>query len=146
MIYGKKRKGDIMRGKVIHYDWSASTGMISGDDGKRYYFSKDEWKSGNEPVNGLMVDFVVQGVDQATEVIAITHFANDDAGDWLVTLLLCIFLGYFGVHRFYTKQIGIGILQLITGGGCGIWWLIDIIMIVTDSYRDGNGKPLVRRY
>ena len=135
-----------MRGKVIHYDWSASTGMISGDDGNRYYFSKDKWKSGNEPVNGLMVDFVVQGVDQATEVIAITHFANDDAGDWLVTLLLCIFLGYFGVHRFYTKQIGIGILQLITGGGCGIWWLIDIIMIVTDSYRDGNGKPLVRRY
>ena len=135
-----------MRGKVIHYDWSASTGMISGDDGKRHYFSKDEWKSGNEPVNGLMVDFVVQGVDQATEVIAITHFANDDAADWLVTLLLCIFLGYFGVHRFYTKQIGIGILQLITGGGCGIWWLIDIIMIVTDCYRDGNGKPLVRRY
>lgn len=135
-----------MRGKVIHYDWSANTGIISGDDGSRYYFSRDKWKDRNEPANGLVVDFVVQGVDQATEIITISHFANNDVSDWLITLLLCIFLGAFGVHRFYTKQIGIGILQLITAGGCGIWVIIDIILIVTDSYRDGNGKPLARIY
>lgn len=135
-----------MRGKVIHYDWSAHTGIISGDDGNRYYFSRDTWQSSNEPANGLKVDFVVQGVDQAVEVVVINHFISDESGDWLVTLLLCIFLGYFGVHRFYTKQIGIGILQLVTAGGCGIWWIIDIIMIVTNTYRDGDGKPLVRRF
>ena len=62
--------------------------------------------------------------------------------DWLTTLLLCIFTGIFGVHRFYTGHIGIGIIQLLTAGGCGIWTLVDLIMIVTDNYKDANGLPL----
>ena len=41
--------------------------------------------------------------------------------EWLVTLLLNLFLGSLGVHRFYVGKIGTGILQLITLGGCGIW-------------------------
>ena len=65
--------------------------------------------------------------------------------DWLITLLLCFFVGIFGVHRFYTGSIGIGVVQLLTGGGFGIWTLIDFIMILTGSYRDGQGRPLVRR-
>ncbi|MBR4441333.1 MAG: TM2 domain-containing protein [Bacteroidales bacterium] len=63
---------------------------------------------------------------------------------WLVTLLLCLFVGYLGVHRFYTKNWLVGIIQLFTGGGCGIWWLIDLILIVAGSYRDGDGQPLVK--
>ena len=62
--------------------------------------------------------------------------------DWLMTLLLCIFTGIFGVHRFYTGHIAIGIVQLLTAGGCGIWTLVDLIMIVTDNYKDANGLPL----
>ena len=65
--------------------------------------------------------------------------------DWLTTLLLCFFLGGLGVHSFYTKKTGIGVAQLLTLGGCGIWALVDLIMIITDGYRDGNGNPLVRR-
>ncbi|HYU74108.1 MAG TPA: TM2 domain-containing protein [Ktedonobacteraceae bacterium] len=72
-------------------------------------------------------------------------FAQAVPKDWMTTLLLCIFLGWLGVHRFYTGHIAIGVIQLLTGGGCGIWWLIDFIMILTDSYRDSNGLPLVRR-
>jgi len=68
-----------------------------------------------------------------------------DGKDWLTTLLLCFFLGYLGVHRFYTGSTGIGIAQLLTLGGCGIWTLIDFIMILTDGYKDGEGKGLVRR-
>lgn len=64
--------------------------------------------------------------------------------DWLITLLLCIFLGGLGIHRFYTGSIGIGVVQLLTLGGCGIWTLVDLILIVTGSYKDGNGHPLVR--
>ena len=65
--------------------------------------------------------------------------------DWLTTLLLCFFLGGLGIHSFYTKKTGIGVAQLLTLGGCGVWALIDLIMIITEGYRDGNGNPLVRR-
>jgi len=65
--------------------------------------------------------------------------------DWLTTLLLCFFLGGLGIHSFYTKKTGIGVAQLLTLGGCGIWALVDLIMIITEGYRDGNGNPLVRR-
>jgi hypothetical protein len=65
--------------------------------------------------------------------------------DWLTALLLAIFVGWAGAHRFYTGHTGIGIVQLLTGGGCGFWALIDIIMIATGSYKDANGNPLVKK-
>lgn len=61
---------------------------------------------------------------------------------WLTTLLLCLLLGPFGVHRFYTGHIGIGIIQLLTLGGCGIWALIDLIIIITGGYKDADGNPI----
>jgi len=75
-----------------------------------------------------------------------TRAGGESGGnEWLVTLLLCIFMGYFGVHRFYTGSIGIGVVQLCTLGGCGIWWMLDLILIVTGAYKDGDGKPLVKK-
>lgn len=65
--------------------------------------------------------------------------------DWLTTLLLCFFVGALGIHSFYTKKTGIGIAQLFTLGGCGIWALVDLIMIVTENFKDGQGRPLVRK-
>ena len=65
--------------------------------------------------------------------------------DWLTTLLLCIFLGGLGVHRFYTGHTGVGIVQLLTLGGCGIWTIIDLIQIATGSFRDSEGKGLQKR-
>jgi TM2 domain/zinc-ribbon domain len=65
--------------------------------------------------------------------------------EWLTVLLLCIFLGGLGVHSFYTKKTGIGVVQLLTLGGCGIWVLVDFIMILTGSFKDGNGKTLYRK-
>mgnify|MGYP001576276088 FL=1 len=52
---------------------------------------------------------------------------------WIVALLLSIFVGSIGVDRFYMGYIGTGILKLITLGGFGLWWLIDLILIATKS-------------
>lgn len=65
--------------------------------------------------------------------------------DWLTTLLLCVFLGGLGIHRFYTGHTVIGIIQLLTLGGCGIWTLIDLILIITGAFKDASGNPLVRK-
>ncbi|MBP7089187.1 MAG: NINE protein [Candidatus Omnitrophica bacterium] len=62
--------------------------------------------------------------------------------NWLVALLLSFFLGCWGFDRFYLGYIGLGILKLFTWGGCGIWWLIDIILIASNAMKDSNGNPL----
>ncbi len=53
--------------------------------------------------------------------------------NWVVTLILSIFVGSLGVDRFMMGQVGLGILKLITFGGFGIWWLIDVILIASRS-------------
>jgi TM2 domain-containing membrane protein YozV len=58
------------------------------------------------------------------------------------TLLLCLFLGCLGVHRFYVGKIGTGIVMLITLGVFGIWALIDLIMIIVGAFKDKNGLPI----
>ena len=56
--------------------------------------------------------------------------------------LLCWFLGALGVHRFYLGYTGIGVIQLLTLGGCGIWTIIDFIMILTGGLKDADGREL----
>ena len=63
---------------------------------------------------------------------------------WMTTLLLAIFVGWAGVHRFYTGHTLLGVLQLITCGGGGIWQLVDIIFILMGKYTDAQGRPLQR--
>ena len=62
--------------------------------------------------------------------------------EWLVALLLSFFVGGLGVDRFYLGYIGLGILKLVTFGGCGIWWLIDFILIAMNKLPDAQGHPL----
>jgi hypothetical protein len=63
---------------------------------------------------------------------------------WLITLLLCLFVGFLGIHRFYVGKSGTGFLQIITFGGFGLWVLIDLIMIVMGKFTDKEGNFISR--
>ena len=56
--------------------------------------------------------------------------------------LLGIFLGPLGTHRFYLGYWGIGLAMLFTGGGCGIWSLIDAVLVLLGRVTDADGRPL----
>ena len=51
--------------------------------------------------------------------------------NWTLTLIMSILFGSLGVDRFIMGHVGLGILKIITFGGCGIWWLIDLILIAS---------------
>jgi len=57
--------------------------------------------------------------------------------NWVLTLIMSILFGTLGVDRFIMGKVGTGILKLITCGGCGIWWLVDLILIATKHQFEG---------
>jgi hypothetical protein len=91
---------------------------------------------------------VIQPDTQVTDIETNRTFAASQIPgvfsdkEYIIALLFSIFLGYFGIDRFYMGQVGMGIGKLLTGGGCGVWWLIDIILIATRSSNDSAGRPL----
>ena len=61
---------------------------------------------------------------------------------YTTALILSIFLGTLGIDRFYLGYTGIGIAKLLTFGGCGVWALIDLVLIAMRSVPDSDGRPL----
>jgi hypothetical protein len=81
------------------------------------------------------------GVDNAWfRAVEIPGLFSDK--DWLTTLLISFFVGVFGIDRFYLGYTGLGILKLVTFGGCGVWALIDLILILMNKVDDAKGRPL----
>lgn len=58
----------------------------------------------------------------------------------IVALLLCIFVGGIGIHRFYLGYTWQGIVQILTLGGLGIWTLIDLVRIIMGSLKPKGGE------
>ena len=64
--------------------------------------------------------------------------------DWLTLFLLTFFVGVLGVHRFYVGKIGTGFLMLLTLGGLGLWFLVDLILVVTGQFTNKDGQKIPR--
>ncbi len=64
----------------------------------------------------------------------------DGSKSQIVALILVILVGSLGIHRFYLGYTGIGVIQLLTLGGCGIWALIDLIQIAIGDLKPKDGS------
>ena len=58
------------------------------------------------------------------------------------TFFLCLLVGGFGIHRFYTGKIRSGLLQLVTLGGCGVWWLVDMVLLLQGKFTDKDNQTM----
>jgi TM2 domain-containing membrane protein YozV len=76
------------------------------------------------------------------------HSLKENAGrsqaNWWTTFFLSFLFGYFGLDRFYLNSPALGLLKLCSGGGLGLWWLADVILLLANRMRDDNGG-IVRR-
>ena len=70
---------------------------------------------------------------------------DQDAKDPTTILLFSIFLGGFGIDRFVLGQTVLGLFKLITLGGCGLWWFIDLFLIM-GATKDINAQSAYRIY
>ncbi len=61
----------------------------------------------------------------------------------MVALALAGLLGVFGAHRFYVGKIGTGLLMLVTFGGLGLWYMLDVILIAAGSFRDADDRRVM---
>lgn len=96
------------------------------------------------PQNGVPQQYVPQyaNVNAAGRVVLANAVPSDKSKT--TTLLLCIFFGWFGVHCFYARRPGRGILFLFTYGLFFFGWIWDIVMIACGKFKDGNGQYITR--
>ena len=118
-----------MKGQVLDYSIQENSGVISGADGSRYTFVGSEWNGNSSPSRGMAVDFDVQG-SNAVAIYAALGGASSSAApgskNKLVAGLLAIFLGGFGIHKFYLGYTGPALVFLLTNT---VGWFLTIFLL-----------------
>jgi len=151
-----------MTGKILGYDTTTHTGTISGDDGKRYKFSKDDWKEGAAPQKETKVDFDIAEDNMAKDIYQVKDSAaeNNDMLMGLIAIGITFFFGFIGtfvsrlvlakqpiektivptlIHFIITILFLIPILGwMIYLIGTGYYMYKNYILVTTDSYTLKN--------
>ena len=104
------------------------------------YWDGQAWTDQTRPPSAPSVT----GNYSANQRLVVDAYGNPvSPSSRLIALLLCLFLGGLGIHRFYVGKIGTGVAMIFTLGGLGIWSLIDLIMIAVGSFKDKQNRPLL---
>jgi TM2 domain-containing membrane protein YozV len=118
-----------MKGQIL--DVKDEAGLILGDDGYRYDFYPREWKSEQPPVRGMKVDFEPYA-KEATAIYTLTQpFDMSVLKGYRrsrgVAILIAIFLGFIGGHKFYLGRIKAGVIYLLLS-----WTFIPVLLTIWD--------------
>ena len=135
-----------MRGQILDYVEATQSGIITGEDGARYTFSRSEWNDSSPPRNGLQIDFDVRE-GEAVAIYRIGQVATGAQGPGkpkskVAAGLLAIFLGGLGIHKFYLGYNGAGIVHVVLVITFFFFWvsllisLIEGIIYLTKSDED----------
>ncbi len=100
-----------MKGKILEFNGDSRTGLISAEDGSRYNFAIDQWKSASLPKVGGRVDFSINGSD--AEAIFAESGVSAGASKKIAAALFAFFLGSFGAHKFYLGYTKQGVIMLL---------------------------------
>jgi len=100
-----------VKGKILNYEVTTKSGVISGDDGKRYTFTSSDWKSTVVPKAGSKIDFAAH--EGAAKDIYTDSISIGPGAKRLTAALLAFFLGGFGAHKFYLGYKAQGIIMLL---------------------------------
>lgn len=112
-----------MKGQILDYSVQTNSGTISGADNARYNFNGAEWKGQGIPLRGMTVDFVTEGT-QAKAVYVALGSATAGEKNKIAAGLLGIFLGGWGIHKFYLGFTGPALVYLLVNTiGFAITWL-----------------------
>lgn len=109
-----------MQGRVLYYTAQTETGIISGNDGKRYTFAPIEWKDTILPARGMNVDFEIQegearAIYRALECCSVVPGAlsSKSTKSKMMAAFLAFLLGGLGAHKFYLGYTGPGLVYLL---------------------------------
>ncbi|MBC9031624.1 TM2 domain-containing protein [Sphingomonas sp. JC676] len=138
-----------MRGQVLGVDRTSGEGQISGEDGLRYAFSRQDWSGEKGPAIGVRVDFETNGA-RALRIFRLPEAEPLPAGgralaandrNKYVAALLAFFFGVLGIHRFYLGRNGTAVVMLVISATIvgllvtSVWAFVDMIryLIMSDA-------------
>jgi hypothetical protein len=151
------RIGGNARGRLLAFDNVRGNGFVSGADGNRYWFNREDWKANIVPRAGLEVDFIADPHGRATQIFVLQglgssfvlqNLANASGPGRGVLALVCWFFGLLGIHRFLVGNVGTGIAILllsITVIGLVVsvvWVFIDFVMILAGAFTNHDGRRI----